>query len=132
MALWGNWQTRMTQNHLLQSVPDSNPGKAILELISMFKQKYCYIKTEEDWYPSFKFDGWHRIDGYKDSYLLRLFLLELKDGTYKVGVWGSDDYGLEREYPTDKLKDALEMFMLILEQEYMTRKFLMDHGFLHG
>lgn len=79
-----------------------------------------FKQTSDDWYPSYKLE---------DQQLVKVRLLELKNGLWRVCVWGNDDFGLERDYC--QYEDAHEMFQIIIKQPQVSQKFLRVCGFVH-
>ena len=88
----------------------------------------CFKLTLEDWYPSYKLDSWYKGKE-RGSNLLEVSLLKLITGEHRVCVWGNDDFGMEKDFPTDKYEDALQDYLLILKQEYVYKSFLKNLGF---
>lgn len=59
-----------------------------------------WIKTDQDWHPT-------------KNGQVKVSLLQLKDNTWRVCVWGEDDFGLERDYPTKKFVKARTLYKKI-------------------
>ena len=87
--------------------------------ISVFKS------TKDDWYPSFKIEGDARYDD-----LVSVSYLELvPSGEWRVCVWGADDMGVELDFlPHERIK-AWDVFISIIEKEYVEYSFLKSIGF---
>jgi len=49
-----------------------------------------FIPAAEDWYPSF------------DGGLVATRITALRDGNFRVSVWGDDDFGMVRDVPTEE------------------------------
>ncbi len=64
--------------------------------MSNLLRKSKFLPTIDDWYPN------HPRDTVECS------LLELRDGKFRVCVWGADDYGVERDFLVQS--DAEEMY----------------------
>jgi hypothetical protein len=87
----------------------------------LFRQQK-FIRTREDWYPSFRPNQrslnpeYHNPLPYTALRVSMMQLLELpnKPGAWRVCVWGSDDMGMERDVKTpvtaQKLFNAIHNF----------------------
>lgn len=53
------------------------------------KRRERWLLTSENWYPNW--------EGGK----VKASFLRLRDGTYRVCVWGEDDFGMEKDF-TDR------------------------------
>lgn len=87
----------------------------------------AFKPTADDWYPSYYLE-----DAYKGQTLVKLVevsLINLSDGKVRVCVWGADDCGMERDYPHHEGSAARSMFLLLLEQKTVDKKFLEMQGF---
>lgn len=73
------------------------------------------MPTTDEWYPNF--------DGNK----VELSKIPMLDGTYRVCVWGKDDFGME--YDTTELQKALDMFNHLKTQTDITTQMLTKLGF---
>ncbi len=88
-------------------------------------KKEVLIPTKDDWYPSYLING-------RDRYV-RVFVLQylhpIQDGlNFKVGAWGNDDFGLEREFHTKE--EALEVYNQLIVMENISKDELkLDFGF---
>lgn len=69
------------------------------------KKCEAYKQTSEDWYPSLVLDA--------DVKLLRVSLIELLGGGWRVCVWGDDDFGMEKDF------DVLPNYCCALESSRM-------------
>ena len=76
-----------------------------------------FVKTKESWYPNYPGD------------LVRVSLLPLMDNvTWRVVVWGNDDFGLERDF-----KSRLEATLVYDEiSDWITQEELYCRQFLRG
>lgn len=96
-------------------------------------RKECFVKTYENWHPSYKFEGDTQLDGLEDKYLLRLSFGKILHYTdkeyYRVCVWGQDDFGMEKDFSKDQYKEAEIVFMKILSQKYLSKGYLEQLGF---
>lgn len=54
-----------------------------------------FIKTNEDWYPTYK------------NGTIRVFCCALSNGLFRVAVWGNDDFGLEADVKEANLAQTL-------------------------
>jgi hypothetical protein len=57
-----------------------------------------FILTSEDWYPTYA------------TGLVRVALLRLSTGQWRVCVWGADDFGLERDLPSVERQSAKRLY----------------------
>lgn len=82
----------------------------------MKEQYTVYKSTKENWYPT----------GEKG---LQCFASRLSDGTYRVSLWGDDDFGIERDnFATfDSAKEFLKSI-----PEPVEREWLYQNGFIHS
>lgn len=79
-----------------------------------------YIPTQEDWYGSYEIDG---------KLWLRLELGKFYEGAYRVGVWGTDDFGMVRDFVD--YDSALSVFHDLCALPHLrTQKLLVEKGFL--
>jgi hypothetical protein len=58
--------------------------------------------TRDNWYPT--------VNG-----RVRVSLLELSNGHWRVCVWGGDDFGLERDYPSKAEAEPAFLHLVSLE-----------------
>lgn len=81
--------------------------------------------TSDDWYPCFKV---------YDHTLVKVTCLELSDGSgWRVCVWGADDDGMERDWPTWQGQfPAFQMFMEIIRQPKISKQWLLEAGFVRA
>ena len=87
--------------------------------LSVFKQ------TKDDWYPSFKIAGDVRYSDLVSVSYIELF----PSGEWRVCVWGQDDMGVELDFPPHKRIEAWDVFISIIEKEYVEISFLESLGF---
>ena len=90
-----------------------------------------FVEVQEDWYGNFSIAG--------DAYPLgargfvQVSLLAFLDGTgWKVSVWGNDDCGMEREFPTNQRKEALQLYIDIVTKKFPTKAWLRLKGLENG
>ena len=88
--------------------------------------KRVFKLTHDDWHPSYKLNGWYK--GVIGAQLVEVSLLNLSDGKFRVCVWGSDDCGMERDY--EDIKNALDCFDQLLEQEFVDKSLLKNMEFV--
>lgn len=87
--------------------------------LSVFKE------TKDDWYPSFKISDDLRYEG-----LVEVSYIELvPSGEWRVCVWGKDDMGMEYDYPPHERIKAWNVFISIIEKEYVEYSFIKSLGF---
>jgi hypothetical protein len=92
-----------------------------------------FKRTKDDWYPSYSLitDGILVKESLVciDYYWLKPGDSDLdNDGPiYFVSAWGSDDYGLERAFTSEK--EAWTTFLEIIGQDYVSAQYLRDRGF---
>ena len=87
--------------------------------VSVFKE------TTDDWCPSFEIKG----DARYKYHLVEVSYLELSDGMWRVCVWGQDDMGMERDFEPHERVKAWEVFISIIEQQYVSYDFIKNLGF---
>lgn len=74
-----------------------------------------YKPTTDDWYPNF------------ENNTIRISLLLLNDGTFRVCAWGNDDFGMERDF--ESLGEADDIFDTIEKYSTVNKQDLYDLGF---
>jgi hypothetical protein len=85
----------------------------------------CYKRTSAEWHPNINLEwGVHKIP------LVRVSLLGLSTGQYRVCVWGGDDFGMERDF--DSKIAAKRMYEIIAMAGDVTPHLLLTHGFAHA
>lgn len=87
--------------------------------LKVFKQ------TKDDWYPSFKIAGDVR---YADLVLVSYIEL-VPSGEWRVCVWGQDDMGVELDFPPYERVKAWDVFISIIEKEYVEYAYIKSLGF---
>lgn len=81
-----------------------------------------FVKVSEDWYPC-----------RSDSTVEVLFITYPKNVakkyglTFRVAVWGDDDFGMERDYQNEDGSEAFALYMSIWDG--ITQKELREMGF---
>jgi hypothetical protein len=89
-----------------------------------------FMEVQEDWYGNFRIAADAR---YPDTKLVHVFLTAFLDGSgWKVAVWGNDDCGMEREFPTSQRKEALQLYTDIVTKKFPTRAWLRLKGLENG
>jgi hypothetical protein len=73
-----------------------------------------YLPTTDDWYPNF------------ERNTVECSLLKLRDGMFRVCIWGADDTGMERDFESQM--DAKAMFKALPNP--VTRDWLKAQGFV--
>ena len=78
--------------------------------------------TSDEWYPSY--------DSMDQRYgkLVRVSLLKLSDGQWRVCAWGADDHGMERDYHTRR--EALSVFKKLTALDRVNHQHLKELGFV--
>ena len=97
-----------------------------------------FVRTNEDWYPSF--GGNNSVNKDEDIkqfkltgpsirvYAVKLRISNKLSGVWRVGVWGADDTGMEKDYLTQV--EAKNLFDYI--QDFITKAQLKSMGFIDG
>lgn len=87
-------------------------------MIDVFKE------TKEDWAPSF-------IMGARTK-LLRVRFSEIiwNEPTWRVSVWGADDFGMEHDFSNES--EAMDMFMVVIKMQYIEENKLRELGFINA
>jgi hypothetical protein len=94
----------------------------------VYRKNTVFKFTTEDWHPSYKLDGRYR--GKQGLLLLEVSLLKLPSTKeWRVCVWGSDDFGMERDYARCDKKQAIEMFLAVIAEEVVSEVFLKANKF---
>lgn len=93
-----------------------------------------FIRTKEDWYPSFRpgetYEGAHTLG----CDALRVGMVELNwyipnsEEEWRVHVWGGDDFGMELDQPSKEV--AQELYDKIVD--YTTESDLKILGFVYA
>lgn len=97
---------------------------------------YKHIRTCEDWYGTLEpYEKSINSDIYYNNTLpyraVGVSVIELnmeEPKNYRVCIWGTDDFGLEKDYLTRI--EAFELFHSI--KDYTTKKHLKDIGFVNA
>jgi hypothetical protein len=91
--------------------------------------------TNEDWYPSYSLGNWYEGAPSGETKMVEVSFIPLlkweqcPDPGFRVCVWGNDDHGMERDYPSSEQDDALAMFYKIVSWEMVTHDALEADGF---
>lgn len=86
------------------------------------KKITVYKHTKKEWYPVYKLDN---------EQLVQVNFGPLSNGRWRVSCWGSDDYGIERDFDEEIL--AYDMFLTIVSMEYVSdEELLTQHGFINA
>lgn len=95
-----------------------------------FQRLRKFIRTKEDWYPSFKPNWRPKNPDYHNplsDWAVRVSLhYDGKQYGYRVSVWGGDDYGLEKHGM--KKGEARDMFDSLVDN--ITQAELKRKGFV--
>jgi len=76
----------------------------------------CFKYTDDDWYPTY----------FKHTVELTLHD-QLTDGSWRVSVWGADDFGMNFDFGTEI--DAQNMYFALCMKEKVNIKELEKLGF---
>lgn len=91
--------------------------------------RYSAFKhTTDDWYSSYRLNNYWR--GIKEPLLVEVSLLSLSTGEYRVCVWGGDDFGMERDFPSDSELRARDLFLRLLGESKIEIRHLKELGFV--
>lgn len=90
----------------------------------------CFKLTDDDWYPCFKIDGWY--GGVEGETFVEVSLLALRDGEYRVCVWGADDCGMELDLPHTEHDKAVQLFFDVIQQSRVSMGYLKKRGFVNA
>lgn len=94
---------------------------AVIGILKKQKHITAYKLTKENWFPSY--------DAPDDqAYLLKVSLMALSDGLFRVCVWGADDYGMEKDQ--ESLKKAIVLYINLMLLPYIKRNDLVEMGFV--
>jgi hypothetical protein len=86
--------------------------------------------TDENWYPSFRLNGWYK--GTEGALFLEVSLLNCHSTAFpgdfwRVCVWGADDFGMEKDFYEYKLAQAT--FLRVIGEDKITTDFLKSLNF---
>lgn len=84
-----------------------------------------FVEVDQDWYGNFKFADDLRL---KDAKFIRVSLLELLSGHWRVCAWGNDDFGLERDFLSMEYDDAVKLYQTIVTTPRPTQQMMRDLG----
>lgn len=71
---------------------------------------------------------WHGNDRLGEVKIVTVRFLVDGPNIFRIAVWGNDDFGLEKEFETDD--GAVECFLDIISEKYISEGYLRDLGFL--
>lgn len=80
-----------------------------------------FKSTQEDWHPSYEME---------DHLFLRVSYIPLNNNTYRVCVWGADDFGMEKDL--NSKNNAKELFHKIVELPEISENALKHLGFVYA
>lgn len=93
------------------------------ERIAVFKL------TDDDWYPSYKLDGYHR--GVQSPALVEVIFLQFVDQSgWRCCVWGADDEG--RDFDDTDRDKVWDTFHFLISQPKVNKGLLHDLGFVRA
>lgn len=90
-----------------------------------------YKETFDDWCPSYiRSTANYPNDGPKLVQISFMVLPFSDPKQWRVCAWGGDDLGMERDF--DTYTAALHIFMKIVSENNISKKFLEDEGFVYA
>lgn len=101
------------------------------------QRRLVFKLTDDDWYPSHFLGDYYQ--GHKPGAvrLVEVTFLQFRptplspDPGYRVCVWGNDDLGMERDYPSTEFAAAEQMFHEVIALDRVNRQALTDMGFVY-
>lgn len=95
----------------------------IKDILSFLQREIKIIKpTEDDWYGNEILN----IRGVSTKVVTCSLMLLLNQKTWRVCVWGNDDFGLEKD--SESFDEIYDLFMQILVLPYVNKQKLKDMG----
>jgi hypothetical protein len=91
-----------------------------------------FKRTHDDWHPSYRLSNWYNGTEPEKTFLCEVSLLTLTGGEHRVCVWGNDDFGLERDFPSDQKDEAFKLFISTISQETVSIGWLRRFGFVNA
>lgn len=73
-------------------------------------------KTNDDWHPNLN----------KDECKL-MYIGKLHQGLYRVAVWGNDDFGIDKDFQSEK--EAIKVFDQLKQKQKINHQDLYSLGF---
>lgn len=85
-----------------------------------YENPICIMKiTTDNWYPN-----------YENNMVKLSYIGKLRNGKFRVCVWGADDFGLD--YDTNTKAKARKMFRKLQNKKILTQQNLYDLGFINS
>lgn len=81
-----------------------------------------FKRTTDDWYPSYRINGWNA--GVENQMLVEIRFCQLDNGSWRVSAWGGDDCGLERDFSSET--DAWNVFQQVIGWNTVNRDQLIN------
>jgi hypothetical protein len=85
----------------------------------------AFVAVAEDWHGNFAIADDAR---YATTRLIRVSLLGLLDGQWRVCAWGNDDLGMERDFAAQHHHMAMELYVAIVTRRHPTRAWMKEQG----
>lgn len=92
-----------------------------------------WIRTTEDWYPTVPGNAVYPNPAYCNPLpdpAVRVSMMRLTTGEWRVCVWGGDDFGLEIDLPAGHMHEAEHLYENVVD--FTTQQQLKDWGFHHA
>lgn len=89
-------------------------------------RREMFRPTKENWCGNFAIAGdarWPRPN------LVCVQFLKMSTGQWRVCVWGNDDIGMEKDFPSDKFMLAQLTYMELAVAEAISQQHLIEMGF---
>jgi len=84
-----------------------------------------FMKTTDNWAGNYKINNDRR---HPNADLVEVSLILMRDGDYRVCVWGNDDFGME--YDTESHTEAESLFFDLIRTGIITVSNLKQLGFI--
>lgn len=88
--------------------------------ISRRERSDTYRPTSDDWYPNC-YDG-----------TVKVSFIELSSQQWRVCVWGDDDMGMERDYPSDERDQAYSLYLRLVGCSDVTKALCRESGMAYA
>lgn len=82
--------------------------------------------TNDDWYPSYGVEDPIPNDHNHTGGFAKLSTFPLSNGTFRVCVWGADDFGMERDFKSKS--DANRLYKKLSESAIISKDICESHG----
>ena len=74
------------------------------------------VPTTDQWYGN-----------WNDKFVKLIYNGKLDDGSFRVSCWGTDDFGIDKDFNTER--EAIEIFKFLQNSGNITQQALYDLGF---